>query len=200
MASGALPRAGAAIAGLALLPGVASAIPLEPSALADLSALVRATVGAGIVLVVGAGFLTTRNSLVDRSIDASLKSLPSTVFYGLAVHFVFLFAGAYIISQITRVMSGLEVVVYGITGIGLMTAAGLGYTVVGAAITQMAGERRTWLGLAIGTALAAGALLILPFIWSIGAWILIVSVGIGGSAREWFHASHTEVNEREPEA
>lgn len=199
MGLGVMARTWAVIVGLALVPGVATAIPLEPSAVTELSAPVRAIVGSTMVLVAGAAFLKARNSLMHRSVDASLESVPRSLFYGLAVHFVLLFAGAYIISQIARLMAGVESIVLGLTGIGLLTAAGMGFTVVGIAITEITGDRRPWLGLGIGTALAAGALLILPFNWGVGAWVLIVSAGIGGPAREWFHASHSDVDRKNPE-
>lgn len=143
----------------------------------------------------GAVLISVTSSLVDRSVDASLKSVPSSVFYGLSVHFVLLFAGAYIISQIAGKVDGGSYVAVGLTGIGLMTAAGLGFTVVGIALTELFGERRPWLGLGIGTAIAATSLLALPLVMGLGVWVLVVSVGIGGSAREWFHASHSGVDD-----
>lgn len=168
-------------------------VPLEPSAVTELSAPARAITGSGLVLVFGAVVLAATESLIDRSVDASLKSVPRSVFYGLSVHFVLLFAGAYIISQIARHVGGVQVVL-GLTGIGLMTAAGLGFTVVGSALTELTGDRRPWLGLGIGTAIAAASLLVLPLVLGITVWVLVVSVGIGGSAREWFHASHSSVD------
>lgn len=199
MAFGVMTWAWAVTVGLALLPGVAVGIPLEPSAVAELSTPVRATVGATLVLVAGAAFITARNSLIDRSVDASLNSLPSSLFYGLAVHFVLVFLGGYVVSQIGGLIADLNVIALGIAGIILATAAGMGFTVVGVAITEIAGDRRPRLGLGIGTALAAGALLIPSFTLGIITWVLIVSAGIGGSARKWFHASHSDVDRKDPE-
>lgn len=185
------------VSAVGVVPGVAAAVPLEPSAIADLSAPIRALLGSGLVLVFGAILLTATNTLIDRSVEASLKSVPRSVFYGLTVHFVIVFAGVYIISQIARLVGGTNIVVFALVGIGLMIAAGLGFTVLGSVITEFIGERRPWLGLGIGAAIAAALLLLLPFMIGIGGWVFLVSIGIGGSAREWFHATHTSVDQND---
>ena len=170
---------------------VGSLVPLEPSAIAELSAPVRATFGAGGVIVVGTIFLLTWTDMVYRSIDASGESLPSTIFYGLAVHFVLLFGGLYIISQLAGLIGAANSVILGLTGLGLLIIAGLGFTVVGTGITGLSGDRRPWLGLVIGGGIAAVSLLALPLFLGIATWILVASLGVGGAAREWFHASYS---------
>lgn len=195
MSRGALAWIVPLVAGVTVVPGVATAAPLGPSTIADLSTPVRAVAGAGLVLAFGAFILRFREGLVDQSMEASLESVPHSTFYGLAVHFVLVFAGVYIVSQISRLVGGAGPVVFAITGVGLLIAAGLGFTVVGTILTEQLGDERPWLGLGVGTALAGIVLIALPLIPSVGAWILIASVGIGGSARNWFHASHTEVGE-----
>lgn len=195
MPRGVVDWLGVCVVVLTLVPGVSAGAPVDPSTVTELSPPVRAVAGAALVLLFGAAILTMRDGLVDRSVDASLESVPHSTFYGLAVHFVIVFAGVYIVSQITKLVGGAGPVVLGLTGVGFMVAAGLGFTVVGAALTEVTGDRRPWLGLGIGTGLAAIALIALPFAAGVSAWILIASVGIGGSARKWFHASHTEVNE-----
>lgn len=195
MSRGALAWIVPVVAAVTVIPGVATAASLGPSTIADLSTPVRAVAGAGLVLAFGAFILRFREGLVDQSLEASLESVPHSTFYGLAVHFVLVFAGVYIVSQISRLVGGAGPVVFAITGIGLLIAAGLGFTVVGTILTEQLGDERPWLGLGVGTALAGVVLIALPLIPGVGAWILIASVGIGGSARNWFHASHTEVGE-----
>lgn len=195
MSRGALAWIVPVVAAVTVIPGVATAAPLGPSTIAELSTPVRAVVGAGLVLAFGAFILRFREGLVDQSMEASLESVPHSTFYGLAVHFVLVFAGVYIVSQISRLVGGAGPVVFAITGVGLLIAAGLGFTVVGTILTEQLWDERPWLGLGVGTALAGIVLIALPLIPGVGAWILIASVGIGGSARNWFHASHTEVGE-----
>lgn len=174
--------------------GHAATMPLQsvdPGLVLDLPGVVRASVAFAIVLVLGSVILWRFGGLVDRSIDAAIDRPLSALGYGVAAHLTIVFFGAYAASQLGQLtLSGRSLWVVGIW-LGLAVLAGvaaLGFTVVGAAIVEYGLDRRRWHGLVIGAVLAGFAALADPLIGGL-VWLVVVSTGIGGHVRVWFHAA-----------
>lgn len=176
------------------MPSVRGTTPLQtvaPTAILDLPGLVRGAIAFAIVLALGAAFLWRFDGVVDRSIDASLDRPLSAMGYGIAAHATVVFAGVYVGSQLGQVSpSGVPLTDFGLwAGVVLFAAAaGLGFTVVGAAVVQIGWERRRWHGLLLGALIAGIAALVNPLVGGL-IWLVAVSAGIGGAVRNWFHAS-----------
>lgn len=159
--------------------------------LLDVSGPVRASVAFVLVLLVGGGILLRYERLVDRSIDATLARPLASLGYGVAAHLVVGFAAFYLSSQLAL----LTVAGQNVGGIGVLVGAvlvlltgGLGFTVVGAAIVDVWGGRNNWSGLVLGALIAGVVAVFDPLLAGVG-WVAIVSIGIGGLARKWLHAS-----------
>lgn len=159
--------------------------------LLDVSGPVRASVAFVLVLLVGGGILLRYERLVDRSIDATLARPLASLGYGVAAHLVVGFAAFYLSSQLAL----LTVAGQNVGGVGVLVGAvlvllagGLGFTVVGAAIVDVWGGRNNWSGLVLGALIAGVVAVFDPLLAGVG-WVAIVSIGIGGWARKWLHAS-----------
>lgn len=190
-------RRGVATAGaaLVLLPGLAAAAPLGPSTVADASPPIRAAASFALVLVFGGAGLWLFADFVDRSIDPAMDLPLQSVVYGVAAHLVLGFVGVYVLSQIARLVPGLDSLVVLVVGLLFLSLAGLGFAVAGSAATELAGERRPWHGLVAVAAVVAAAWLVLPLAGGVAVWVAIVSAGVGGRTRLWFHASQTTVSD-----
>lgn len=184
---------------LAILPGVASAQTLDPSVVVDASALARAGGSFVLVLTFGVALVYLAEEFVDGSVDASMDSPLQSVGYGLAALVVVGFFGVYAISQLAGVSDvavGLATVALGVFVLAL---AGLGFTVVGARLTGVGGERRLRLGAAVGATISALVWFAPSFGLALSAWILLASVGVGGPTERWIHASRSVDPETVPE-
>lgn len=174
--------------------GLAGPSPLlaaDPTSVLDLPWLVRGPLAFAVVLVLGAAILWRYEAVVDRSIDASTDRPLSSMAYGVAAHGTIGFFGIYAASQLGQVsLSGRSLGVMGLwAGIVLLAvAAGLGFTVVGTAAVEFGWERRRWHGLLVGALVAGLAAVANPLVGGL-IWLLVVSTGIGGPVRSWFHAS-----------
>lgn len=172
----------------------AAATPLQtvdPSLLLDLPGLVRAAVAFAIVLVLGAVILWRYGGLVDRSIDASIDRPLSSLGYGVAAHATIAFFAVYAASQLAPLtLSGRSLgsvgVVAGMALLGVVAA--LGFTVVGSAVVELRWGRHRWHGLVLGAALAGLMAFPDPLIGGL-VWLVVVSTGVGGPVRRWFHAA-----------
>lgn len=164
---------------------------VDPTAVLDLPGLVRGAAAFGVVLVLGAGLLWRFNGLVDRSISASMDRPLSSLGYGIAAHATIAFFGAYAASQLGQLsVSGRT-----LGGVGVWVAivllavvAAVGFTVVGVAVVEVGLERRREFGIVLGAVLAGGAAVVEPLFGGL-VWLVVVSTGIGGSVRVWFHAA-----------
>lgn len=182
----------AALAGVALLPGVTAAQPVDPAAVAEVSTPVRAVGSFVLVLLLGGTFLTLAEEFVDRSVDASMERPLTSIAYGAFAQIGLVLLGAYAVSQLASIGSGVPIVAtasFWIVSLGWLALAGFGFTVVGAGLTDAAGDRQLWSGVAIGAAIAAFVWVLPTFGFGLLASIAVVSVGVGGLARRWLHAS-----------
>jgi hypothetical protein len=184
-----LPAGPALVVLLVVLPGLAAARSLDPSVVVDTPWL-RAVVSFLLVLSFGGAVLVRYDELVDRSIDVSMeRPLVSTV-YGVVAHLVIAFAAGVFSTQLANAgvdQSILSVSSSAVLGAIMLGLAGLGFTVVGTWLTELRGERRPWNGLAVGAAIGAVGLLVLPLPAGLLVWVLVVSIGIGGPTRKWVH-------------
>lgn len=164
---------------------------LDPSVVASAPAPVRAVGSFLLVLVFGGALLYLSEGFVDRAIDSSMESPLKSAVYGAVAYGSIAFAGVYAYSQLAAVgAAGPAVGAVGMVLVALvwLVLAGLGFAVVGARITEAAGERRLRLGLVVGAAVSAVAWLVPSFVLGLLAWVVVVSVGIGGPTRKWVHA------------
>lgn len=164
---------------------------LDPSALVGLPAWVRASTVFVVVLVVGGAFLWRHDGIVERSIRASIDRPLASLGYGVAAHLTIVFFSVYLASQLGRIApSGWSLSLMG-TWLGVIVLAvigGLGFTVVGEAIVELRWGRQRVYGLLLGAVMAALAALSDPLLGGI-LWLIVVSMGIGGPVRSWFHAA-----------
>lgn len=185
------PRAGVAVVLLGGGPGHAAAGVLDPVGVARSSVAVR-VVGAFLLALLFGGLILYRSEgFVDRAVDASMENPLISVVYGLLAQGGIVFLGGYVWSQLARVESvgslagnaGGAVVL-----VASLALAGLGLAVVGAGITEAAGERQLWPGLAIGSALGAAAWLAPSLLVGAALWVFLVALGVGGPTRNWLHS------------
>jgi hypothetical protein len=176
----------------AILPTVAAVPPVDPTVLADVSIPIRAVGSFAFVLLVGGAVLVAAEEFVDRSVDASMETPSKSIAYGVSAQAVVVLLGLYAIDQLTSISPGSSIV----ATIGLwllvlawLALAGLGFVVVGAGLTDVAGNRQLWSGLAIGAAMSAFVWTLPTLIFGAGVWLLVASIGIGGPARRWLYAS-----------
>lgn len=171
-----------------------AATPLQAvdlSLVLDLPGVVRAGAAFALVLVLGAVLLWRFGGVVDRAITASVDRPLSSLGYGVAAHATIAFFGAYAASQLAQLtVSGRSLVGVGVwLGIGLLAvAAAVGFTVVGVATAEVGLGRPQWNGVVLGALVAGLAGLADPLVGGL-VWLVVVSTGIGGPVRVWFHAA-----------
>lgn len=188
---GRLARASVWASVLAGLPGVAAAQSFDPSAVVEASTPVRATGSFVLVLLFGGVLVYLAEEFVDRAVDTSMESPLRSVVYGVAAQVTVVFFGFYAISQLARIR-GPAVAVAGVAlAVVALTLAAFGFAVVGAKLTELAGERRPLLGVVLGAAISAVAWLAPSFTLGLFAWILVSAVGLGGPTERWLHASRS---------
>jgi len=190
MTSIAPARATLAAVALAVLPARVAAQPLDPVAAARSSVAVR-VVGAFLVVLLFGGIVLYRSEeFVDRAVDASMDRPLTSVVYGVFAQGGVVFLGGYVWSQLARI-GAVGSLAGNIGGILVLVAslalAGLGLTVVGAGITEAAGDRQLWPGLAIGAGAGAAAWLAPTVLVGAAIWIVLVGLGIGGATKSWIH-------------
>lgn len=164
---------------------------VDPTLILELPGLVRGVAAFAIVLAVGTVLLWRYAGLVDRSIAASIDRPLSSLGYGIAAHLTIGFFGVYAASQLGQLtFSGRSLGGLGLlAGLGVLTVvAALGFTVVGTAIVEFRGAARREYGLLLGAAIAGVAAFTQPLLGGL-VWLIVVSTGIGGPVRVWFHAA-----------
>lgn len=163
----------------------------DPTSLFDLPGVVRGSVAFALVITIGAGLLWRYGALVERSIVASIDRPVSSLAYGLAAHLTIVFFGVYAASQLGQItVSGRSIAGVGLWAVVAVLAvvAALGFTVVGAAVVELRWGPRRWHGLLLGASTAGVAGLVDPLAGGL-VWLVVVSTGIGGPVRNWFHAA-----------
>lgn len=181
-----------ALAWLATVPGVATAQPLDPSAVVETSGPVRGVGSFLAVLLVGGVFLYLYRGFVDRSTDAVMERPGVAVLYGLVAYLIVGFLGVYALDLVLRLgvsNTPIALVAPVIPVTGVLVLAGLGFAVVGTLITDLQGNRRPWRGLVLGAAISAATWVVLPPLVAFLAWAGVAAFGIGGTTRRWVHAS-----------
>lgn len=186
-------RVGAIVAAawVGTVPGRAAAQSVDPIAAFRSSAPVRVVVAFLLVLLVGGLLLSRDEAFVDRAVDASMANPLVSVVYGVFAQGGIVFLGGYVWSQIARI--GSAGALAGRVGAAFvflfsLALAGLGLTVVGAGITEAAGDRQLWPGLAIGATIGAAAWLAPTLASGLVVWVLLVGLGVGGPTRNWIHS------------
>jgi hypothetical protein len=186
--------AGVAVAADFLTPLTAGWPPLRtvgPSAITDAEWPLRALIAVLVVGGFGAVLVRSHGPFVDRSIDASIERPLSSFGYGVAAHAVIAFTAVYLANKFARLapLGGDGPLIGLLVGaLLLLCAAVIGFTVVGATVAELGGDRRRSYGLALG-ALTAGAAAAVATPVGVVVWFVVVSVGIGGAIRRWVHAS-----------
>lgn len=163
----------------------------DPTAVLDAPGLVRGLAAFGVVLVLGAGIRWRYAGMVDRAIDASAAKPLSSLGYGVAAHLTIVFFSFYAASQLAQLtFSGWSLAGVGVlAGVLILAAvAALGFTVVGTAALSTRWEVGPWHGLLAG-AVAAGVIALAEPLLAAMLWVILVSTGIGGPVRRWFHAA-----------
>jgi hypothetical protein len=173
------------------VPGRAAAQSVDPVAAFRSSAPVRVVVAFLLVLLVGGLLLSRDEAFVDRAVDASMANPLVSLVYGVFAQGGIVFLGGYVWSQIARI--GSAGALAGRVGAAFillfsLALAGLGLTVVGAGITEAAGDRQLWPGLAIGATIGAAAWLAPTLASGLVVWVLLVGLGVGGPTRNWIHS------------
>ncbi len=173
--------------------GSVPAAAVDPSAVVDAPAPVRAGGVFVLVLALGGVLLAGRRGFVDRSVDALVDRPRIAVFYGVAAYLIVLVVGLYPLSQVGQLpaggaVAGRIVAVLLVLALGLLTGAG--FLAVGTVLTEVWGPRRPRHGLVVGAALSALAPLALPGLLGLGAAVVVAAFGIGGAARVWFHSEY----------
>jgi hypothetical protein len=148
---------------------------------------------AAFLVVLGLGGVLIRRCgpLLHRSIDASRDRPLSSLGYGLAAHAVIAFGAVYLADKFGRwaLVGGAGPLIGPLVGALLaLGAAAIGFTVVGATIVELRGDRHLGFGLLLGSALA-GATAATATLASAFVWFVVVSMGVGGAVRRWLHAS-----------
>lgn len=164
---------------------------VDPSAALGLAGPARGAVAFVVVLLVGAALHWRRPAFLERSVAASMDRPLAALGYGAAAHAVIVFAGAYLANQLSQIDAiGADAGVVGavVGGVLLLLAAALGFTVFGAVVADLGAVESRWPGAVLGAVLAGGAAAVQPLLGAI-VWFVVVSTGIGGPVREWFHAS-----------
>lgn len=192
-----------ALTAVALLPGVTAGQPIDPTTVTDVSGPVRAVGSFVLVLLVGGAFLTFAEGFVDRSVDASMESPLRSIVYGLLAQISVALLGTYTASQIAGLGSGrpiIGLIAFGILVLGWLVLAGFGFIVVGGGLTDAAGNRQLWSGVAIGAGVAAFVWVLPTVLIAALVSIIVVSAGIGGPTKRWLHASAGDDTEIESDA
>ncbi len=161
------------------------------SALLDLPGLVRGPAAFGVILLFGAAIRWRYAGMVDRAIDASAAKPVSSLGYGVAAHLTIVFFSFYSASQLAQLtVSGWSLAGVGVlAGMGVLAAvSALGFTVVGTAALSTRWDVGPWHGLLAGAA-AAGVVALADPLLAAMLWVILVSTGIGGPVRRWFHAA-----------
>ena len=166
----------------------------DPSALLGLSAPVQATLSFLSILVVSVGLLSWRAGTVDEAVDRAIQGLPLAAIYGVIPFGVVLFVSGYVLSQTARVGVASQTLAQ-VLGMAVVAAiavlAALGYLVVGAYATELEGERRLWVGAAVGAGLTALPWLVLPTLPALATWVVLAAIGLGGTTQTWVHGERT---------
>lgn len=175
-----------------IVPGVASAQSLDPSAVTETTGQVRAVGSFLLVFLCGGAILHLFAGFVDRSTDALLERPAVAVVYGLLAYVIVGFFGAYATDLLVR--SGLAntpaayvapAILFG----GSLVLGAVGFVVLGTVLTDLWGHRQPQTGLVVGAAVSAAAWLAFPLVGSVLSWVVVSAVGIGGATRRWVHAS-----------
>ncbi len=179
---------------LAVLPGVATAQSVDPSAAVDAPAYLRAAGSFVLVLLFGGAFVYRYGEFVDDSVDVSMDRPAISLVYGVIAFALVVFLSGYVLSQVGRlgISSPAVLPVFGAALVGIfLVLSGLGYAVVGARLTELEGKRQPWRGLVVGAAVGALAWLLLPPLTGLMVYLAVAAVGIGGPVRRWIHASES---------
>lgn len=175
-----------------MLPGTLAATAVDPSTVTGTPWL-RATVAFVLVVPVGVAILGRYSGLVDRSVETSIGSPLISVLYGVLTHVGLLFIGGVLSTQLANAGLGTTALTIGSTvvfGAVFLTLAGLGFAVVGSWLVKRRGAGPRWQGLGAVAAVGAAGWL-LPALLGAVVWVLLVSVGVGGPARNWIHAEQS---------
>jgi hypothetical protein len=165
----------------------------ELSPLYDVPAPVRAAISFVLVLAVGAGLLCFRERAVHRAVDLTIKGTPLAVVYGGIAFGLLAFVGGYAIAQMGRVTTDLVFLRASLVALGLAGVAlgGFGYLVGGIWVTEVEGDRRPWVGAAVGAGISAVPFMVPTLFVAVLGWLLLAAFGLGNVTREWIHGDRT---------
>lgn len=193
-------RLSTVLAALVVLPGIAAAQSVGQSVVPDASPVVRAVGSFVLVGVVGAAFLARHSDVVEEAVDDTTDRPAAAIAYGMFAYVVVAFASLFVTNLLIQAgvaATPLAYLVVAVPVVGLLALGGLGFAVVGALVTELAGPRRLGLGVLFGAVVSAVAWLALPLLPAFVAWLLVAGFGIGGRTRTWIHNERTVRSELE---
>lgn len=156
-----------------------------------LGPLYRAAAAFLVVLLLGGIILWWRHPIVERATVASTTRPLYSLLHGLAAHVVLAFGTVYMVNQLGPFdIAGQSAATIGLAigGMLFLAVGALGFTIVGTIGVEYLTRRGPWTGLLVGAVVAAGTAL-LPPMYGGTLWVVLVSMGVGGPVRRWFHAS-----------
>lgn len=179
------------VAAAALVPGVAAAQSVDPFGVTTVSVATRVVGSFLLVSLFGGALVVLADDAVEAAVDASMAAPLKSLAYGLLAPVMVLFFGFYGVLQLAQVSGVAADLALVAIGVALFLLSGLGFTVVGARLTELVGERRLWPGVAAGAALSAALWLLPWFALALLCWILVTAVGVGGPTAAWLNASRS---------
>lgn len=189
-----------ALAGSAALP--AAIVPaVDPAAIADAPAPVRAAASFLLVLLFGGAILHLFEGFVVDAVESSMERPLASMGYGVVAQATVVYLGVYALSQVTAVATGGAAADVTTVGVGVLVVglASLGFTVVGVRVVGAFGEHGRWRGLVVGAAVSGVVWLLPSFVLALLVWVVVAGVGVGGPVRNWTHASQAVATEDESE-
>lgn len=171
--------------------GRAWVLAVDPQGVLSIGPIARAAVAFAVVLTLGALLLWWDRSLIERATASSTTRPLYSLAHGVAAHVIVVFGTVYAANQLGPLeIGGESAASIGLAAgiVLLLLIAGYGFTVVGTILVEYSVSKGPWTGLLAGGILAATTAA-LPIMYGGLLWLFLVSMGIGGPVRRWFHAS-----------
>ena len=161
-----------------------------PAALLEASPVFRGMLAFAAVAALGSLFRWRADSFVEGAIRSSTARPVLSLVYGIGAHAGVLLGIFYLTTQLGQLLGlGSGAAIIGVTiGVVLaLTAAAVGFTVIGTSLASIALGGDGWQGPVVGAAIAGGAAALDPLPGGL-LWFVVVSMGIGGPTRRWVNA------------
>lgn len=171
--------------------GQSSLLVVHPRRLLQAGPVTRAAVAFVLVVALGGLLLWWSRPLIERATSSSTTRPLYSLAHGIAAHGIVVFGTVYAANQLGPLeIGGRSAASIGLAAgvILLLVVAAFGFTVVGSIVVEYGMSRGPWAGLIVGAVIAAFSASLPPMYGGL-LWLFLVSMGIGGPVRRWFHAS-----------